>query len=53
MIIIYIFVKLFGIGGVTDEVPDLLLNEDTSSVFTTSKRKTVGEAGGELNIYRD
>ena len=28
--------------------PDLLLNDDTSSVFTTSKRKTVGEAGGEL-----
>lgn len=38
--------QLFGIGGSTDEVPDLLLNEDTSSVFTTSKRRTVAEAGG-------
>ncbi|XP_048586234.1 WD repeat-containing protein 64-like isoform X2 [Nematostella vectensis] len=37
--------ELFGIGGPTDEVPDLLLNEDTSSVLTTSKRKTVAEAG--------
>lgn len=39
--------ELFGIGGSTDEVPDLLLNEDTSSVITTSKRRTVGEAGGD------
>ena len=38
--------QLFGIGGPTDEVPDLLLNEDTSSVITTSKRRSVGEAGG-------
>ncbi|KAM7448945.1 WD repeat-containing protein 64 [Porites harrisoni] len=39
--------ELFGIGGSTDEVPDLLLNEDTSSVITTSKRRSVGEAGGD------
>lgn len=39
--------ELFGIGGATDEVPDLLLNEDTSSVITTSKRRSVGEAGGD------
>jgi len=25
-----------------------LLNEDTSSVITTSKRRSVGEAGGEI-----
>ncbi|KAK2567438.1 WD repeat-containing protein 64 [Acropora cervicornis] len=39
--------ELFGIGGSTDEVPDLLLNEDTSSVITTSKRRSMGEAGGD------
>lgn len=39
--------ELFGIGGSTDEVPDLLLNEDTTSVITTSKRRSVGEAGGD------
>lgn len=43
--------QLFGIGGTEDKVSDLLLNEDISSVFTTSKRRTVGEAGGKIYLY--
>lgn len=38
---------MFGIGGFTDEVFDLLLNEDILLVIIISKRRFVGEVGGE------
>ena len=42
----FTFVKLFGIGNANPEQTDQLLAEEGFSVFTVSKRKYLGDAGG-------
>jgi hypothetical protein len=42
----FIFVKLFGIGNANPEQTDQFLAEEGFSVFTVSKRKYLGDAGG-------
>ena len=44
--------KLFGIGNANPEQTDQLLAEEGFSVFTVSKRKYLGDAGGgQLIIF--
>ena len=42
----YFWIKLFGIGNANPEQTDQLLAEEGFSVFTVSKRKYLGDAGG-------
>ena len=51
----YHLVQLFGIGNANPEQTEQLLSEEGFSVFTVSKRKYLGDAGGSeiitIKIY--
>lgn len=44
-------IKLFGIGNTNQEQSKQLLADEGFSVFTVSKRKCLGEAGGTVNHW--
>lgn len=44
-----IFYKLFGIGSSNTEQTEQLLAEEGFSIFTVSKRKYLGDAGGNIH----